>query len=75
LPGDIANVRLERTFNPNARTTVKEFAVPPMHSKYLNLIANLRRIISKKSEALCSYDFIAELDLRGLEVLNIRGNL
>jgi len=56
-------------------TTVEESAVPPMPSKYLNFIGNLRRITSKKSKALYSYDFIAELDLRGLELLNVRGNL
>jgi len=29
LPGDIANVRPERRFNPNARRTTEELAPPP----------------------------------------------
>jgi hypothetical protein len=75
LPGDIANVHLERRFNQNARTTMEDVAVPLKPLKYLNFTANLRRVISKKSEALYIYDFIAEMDLHVLELLKVRGNL
>ena len=54
---------------------MEELALPLKSSKYLNFTANLRRVISKKTEALYSYDFIAELDLHGLELLKVRGNL
>lgn len=78
MPGDNANVHLEWRINPNANNHVRVSAAAPVPlkpSKHLNVIVHLRRIISQKSDALYSYDFIAELDLHGLEILKVRGNL